>query len=159
MLGVDFNGFHRSLLSIKSILATRAVMARGASLLALLALLAGCAPPTGTAEELAPAGRDFLQRLRWKDYQGASAYLLPEHRQQFLGSFSAEELLHITDVQLEGVENAAAGQAVTWAVLEYYRLPSLSVRKFRLQLDWVYIGGKRLQPGSWLLSTPFPDIP
>lgn len=135
-------------------------MARGALLVVLLVLLAGCAPPTGTAEELEPAGRDFLQRLRWKDYQGASAYLLlPEHRKEFLGSFSAEEQLHITDVQLEQVENSAPGKAITWAVLEYYRFPSLSVRKFRMRLDWVYIGGKRLQPGSWLLSTPFPDIP
>jgi hypothetical protein len=128
-------------------------------ILALLMLLASCAPPSGTTEELTPAGRDFLQRLRWKDYQGAAAYLLPEHRQAFLGHFAVQDQLYITEVQLEQVESSAPGQGVTWGVLEYYRLPSVSVRKFRFQLDWTYVGGGRLQVGSWLISTPFPAIP
>jgi hypothetical protein len=136
-----------------------AVMARGVLLIATLALLTGCAAPTGTTEELTPAGRDFLQRLRWKDYQGASAYLLPEHRQEFLGHFTEQEKLHITDVQLERVDSTIPGQAVVWGVLEYYRLPSLTVKKFRFQLDWVYLGAGRLQGGAWHLSTPFPTIP
>jgi hypothetical protein len=141
------------------ILASPATMARRVLPVAILLLLASCAPPAGTAEELSPAGRDFLQRLRWKDYQGASAYLFPERRQEFLGHFAEQERLHITDVQLERVESSAPGKAVTWGVLEYYRLPSLSVQKFRFALDWTYVGGGRLQAGAWLIDSPFPPIP
>lgn len=136
-----------------------ALLARGFLLVVMLAQLASCAQPVGTVEDLASGGRDFLQRVRWKDYQGASAYLLPELRQGFVGRLAAEEQLHVTDVRLEPVENSSPGQASTWAVMEYYRLPSLSVRKFRFQLDWTYVGGGPLQPGSWLLSAPFPTIP
>jgi hypothetical protein len=159
MLGIDFNGSHRLLLSAPLILSRLPLLARVWLVAALLVLLAGCAPPVGTTEELTPAGRDFLQRLRWKDYQGAAVYLLPEHRQEFLGSFAAQEQLYITDVQLEQVEGTASGQGITRGVIEYYRLPSVSVRKFRFHLDWTYVGGGRLQVGSWQISTPFPAIP
>jgi hypothetical protein len=159
MFGIDFNCFHRILLSINLTLSRPSAIARGILTIIVLMLLAGCAPPTGTTDELEPAARDFLHRLRWKDYQGAAGYLLPEHRREFLSSFAEQENLYITDVQLEQVENSAPGQALTSGVLEYYRLPSLSVRKFRIQLEWTYVGGGRLRAGSWLISTSLPIIP
>jgi hypothetical protein len=48
---------------------------------------------------------------------------------------------------------------MTTSVIEYYQLPSTTVRTWRLRQEWEYAGGDRFQTGVWRIITPFPELP
>ena len=123
-------------------------------------LLFACAAVYEPAQEFKGAHQDFRQRLRWADHSGAARHIAPEFREAFLQLFAGLPDLHPVDVRVESVEFQDEGRrAETWTVLEYYLLPSLTVKKFRFRQEWAYVGGDRLHPGAWVITTPFPSFP
>lgn len=129
-------------------------------LVAAAVLLSSCGWAVRPAKEFAGASRDFAQRLRWKDFNGASRHLAEEHRTDFLERLGALEDLHIVDVRLESIDHHEEGKrAETRTVVEYYLLPSATVKKLRLNQEWSYEGGDRYRPGIWQITTPFPPFP
>lgn len=129
-------------------------------LLGLSLLLAGCGMVARPTEEFLPASNDYLQRLRWQDYHGVARHLLESEREAFLEQWSDQADLRMTDAQLDSLEFRGEGrQAQTRVTLEYYRLPSTTVKKLRLNQSWEYRGGDRTHPGQWLIVTPFPPPP
>ncbi len=126
----------------------------------LVALLWGCGALVLPGRELPLTSTDFHQRLRWQDYQGAARHLTDKHRPEFLSHFKSREDLHIVDVRLDTMEYVdGATTAVTETVLEYYQLPSVTVKKHRFRQQWEYQGGDRYHPGTWRIISPFPVFP
>jgi hypothetical protein len=126
----------------------------------LLCLMAGCAFLVRPGEGFEKASHDFAQRLRWQDYNGAGRYLTGQNREAFLKRFAALTDLHIVDVTVERAElGPEPDRGTTWMVLEYYLLPSPAVKKFHLQLHWVRLGGGEIHPGTWRITSAFPDFP
>jgi hypothetical protein len=101
---------------------------------------------------------DFTQRLRWMDYYGAARHLLPEHREAFLQRFTPLEDLRITDVRRLSAEPQPDGRVVVASVLEYYFLPSTTLRTFPFRQEWAYQVERKGLPGTWRAVTPFPEF-
>lgn len=123
-------------------------------------LLAACSTIEPPATRFPVTADDFLQRLRWGDFQGASQHLAGEYREDFLQQFTPLKDLHITDVRLEASTlREKDRRMVTWAVLEYYLLPSITIKTFRFQQEWALQKTDPHLPGEWVVVTPFPRFP
>jgi len=126
----------------------------------LLLLLAGCGLSAQPKKELSSAFKDYAERLRWRDYPYVAEYLQPEHRQEFLQRFSALEGLQVVDARLEAIDFSEADtRARTSLALEYYLLPSITVKKALLHQNWVYQGADSYHAGVWRIEGPFPPFP
>ena len=138
------------------------MMSLGKGLAALMSafLLLSCGMMVRPGQEFETASRDYVQRLRWMDHAGASRHHSEEHREDFRQRFGELKDLHIVDVRLESVDlREEVGRAETSIVLEYYLLPSATVRQLRLEQEWSYQGGDRYHPGVWRIISPFSGIP
>jgi len=137
-----------------------------AFLFCCLGLLAGCAE----LGDLSGVGKgrgaftmlseDFVQRLRWQDYVGAAAHLTEPNRQAFLDRFRKDRGLKITDVRLESLVFADQGsRADGELVVEYYRLPSLTVKTARFPVRWSFYGPDEPTPVGWKITMINPHLP
>lgn len=124
-----------------------------------LLLLTACSTVLPPGQFFEGATVDFTKRLRWMDYYGAARHLAPEHREPFLQLFTPLHDLHITDVTLQSAEPQPDGSIVTLNVLEYYLMPSTTVRTFHFRQEWAFRSESAGGPGIWLITTPFPDFP
>lgn len=134
-------------------------MGKGLAIAAAIFLLSSCGMIVQPAQEFETASRDYLQRLRWMDIAGASRHHSKEYREPFRQQFGELEDLHVVDVRLESVDlQEKAGRAETSIILEYYLLPSATVKRTRIQQEWSCLGGDRYNPGVWLIVSPFPEF-
>ena len=122
--------------------------------------LLGCATMMRPVELFPMGNEDFVRRLRWLDYPGAAQHMVEEVREDFLERFADNEDLRIVDFGTERIEFSADGrQVVVWHTLEYYLLPSATVKKERIRLEWEFREENKLFPGTWLITTEFPQLP
>lgn len=136
---------------------------RSRFLLLLMVLLAGCAlhgKVMNAQQSFNHSLDDFLQRLRWADLQGAAAHFDPPAREDFLTKFNNSKDLHITDVRLDHADYHAAEQTMdTWVVIDYYLLPSLTVKSFGFPQQWHYYPTAEYGIGEWRITSLFPAFP
>lgn len=135
---------------------------RSGILVTMLALLlGGCGGGLfSPVSEWPRVGDDFVHRLRWRDYTGAGAYVDESQRSNFLAWTTALEALQPVDGGLESfvfTEQGRRAEAV--AFLDYYRLPSARIERWRMVQRWEYQGGGRFTPGNWRLVAPLPELP
>jgi len=130
------------------------------ALLLTLWMLTACATLQPPAERFSSTHRDFLQLLRWQDFEGAAQYLEKPYRKEFLRQFRPLDDLRIVDVQAESVApGKTENRMVSRTVMQYYLLPSIAVKKFRFRLEWRYLGGDARHLGTWRIVSPFPPFP
>lgn len=130
------------------------------AMLLMVVLLSSCSWAVRPGETLLDARDDFTQRLRWQDCNGAGRYLAPEQKEAFLENCQVDEDLRFVNVEAQSVElSDDKRQADTVTLLEYYRLPSVVVKKYRLNQEWVYQQGEGMKQGVWQVVTPFPELP
>jgi hypothetical protein len=124
------------------------------AMLLMVILLSSCSWAARPGKTLLDARDDFAQRLRWQDCNGAGRYLVPESQEAFLESCQADDDLHFVSVEPLSVElGDDQRQADTVILLEYYRLPSVVVKKHRLRQEWVF------QDDNWRIKSTFPNLP
>lgn len=115
----------------------------------LWVLLGACAhaPARGSLEALRPAAETFHQRVRWRDFRGASELVVPEKRGRFLKVAGNERDLTVTDYQLEDAQLSADGQKATVVSrLSWVRLPSVSEQTDVVESVFVF------RDGAWFLD-------
>jgi len=135
-------------------------MLKGVLLLLLVGILsAGCSWMAVPRPDLDDAEQDFSTRLRWLDFPGAARHLRPEDQEAFREQFAALDGLHIADARLLGREEVEPGHIDSRLEIDYYRLPSVTVKTRRFTLAWEYVDLGRWQQGYWRISTPFPEFP
>lgn len=123
-------------------------------------LLLGCAATERQTRPFDDVVLDYMQRLRWHDWNGAAQHIPEEERDPFLQRMLEGEDLRMTDVRLEGVELQGDGtRAATRIAFEYYRLPSPTVKTVRAKQEWAYAEGDRTRPGGWRVLIPLPPLP
>ena len=123
-------------------------------------LLGGCAGLFNPAAEWPRVGDEFVQRLRWREYAGAAAYVAEERRSDFLVWTAALAPLQVVDGRIESfVLKDQDRRAEAIAVLDYYRLPSARLQRWQLTQQWEYRGGGTLTPGDWQLVGALPTPP
>jgi len=111
--------------------------------------------------EVAEMSRDdFMNALRWKQYKVAAEFMLPENRKDFLATFRKLKDIHITDVRLLDLQETAEGRRFETSIeMDYYLLPSVSLKTFSFTQDWVYFAGEDSSQKGFRIITSFPDFP
>lgn len=123
----------------------------------ITSLLASCYKTLDTRGRLVSSVRDFSERVRWKDANGAAGYFKKEHREAFIDLFDDRDDLHIVGVSVDRLQVDEPGLAFVRLALEYYELPSVTVKKIRLKQQWVLEQVKKGFPSEWKIATPFPE--
>lgn len=127
----------------------------------LLSSLVACTSHIQPVAELGEMSReDFINALRWKQFKVAASLMLPEYRQDFLATFNKAKDIHITDVRLMDLTVATEGRRFeTTLEMDYYLLPSVSLKTFRFDQTWVFFDGEDSTRQGFLIITSFPDLP
>jgi hypothetical protein len=102
----------------------------------------------------------FVQAVRWQDFQGASQFLVEDEREEFLEQFPRNKDLHMIDVRFERIElDEDVGEAETVLFVEYYMLPSPTVKEWRWTQQWQRLDSKYPEEDIWLIQAPPPVFP
>jgi hypothetical protein len=111
--------------------------------------------------ELGESSRDdFMNSMRWKRFKIAASLIQPEQRQDFMATFRPLKDIHITDVRLADLRTDADGRRFETSIdMDYYLLPSVTVKTFRFDQTWVYSDGDGPTPKGFFITTPFPEFP
>ena len=136
----------------------------GVAGLLLLGGLSGCAMDqlmSSPAEQGEKALEEFIRALRLEEYQAAASHLAPEYRLGFLDTFTPlKKDLTIIDVRIDEITLIEKGKQAEVAMeMEYFLLPSASVKTFLFNQTWVYHEGKEKEPAFYQVETPFPAFP
>ena len=103
---------------------------------------------------------DFVYALRWQQYDAAARFMKSEHRKDFLNTFTAAKDLDIVDVRLISAELSAEGRRTETVIeMDYYMLPSTTVKTFRFEQTWIYYDRDDQNEGYYEIVTPFPPLP
>ncbi len=130
------------------------------SVLLFCSLLTACLGPIDTGPGLVRTSQGFSESMRWQDYQGASRYLMPDVRDDFLKQFEKDEDLRIVGSEILNIDlHADEKWAQTEYALEYYRLPSTRIKKWYWTQRWQLIQEKMTKPGLWLVENAPPPLP
>lgn len=136
------------------------IFRRAVCVLLVTVLLASCGVLIRPAETFVSSQEDFSNRLRWRDCSGAGRYLAAEHKSEFLEFCLSDDDLHFLSVESQGTTLAVDQRsAETLTLVEYYRLPSMVVKKYRLKQQWVYHQPDHNKSGTWEITSPFPLLP
>ena len=128
--------------------------------LLVLLVIAGCGMVAMPQADFGREQENFAQRLRWHDITDAARYIEPLHRDAFIQEFLALDGLNITEVRCSARPAAEEPPTMVSQVeIDYYQLPSVTIRTRQIRLVWHYLGGDRWHPGTWLIEGPFPPFP
>ena len=132
------------------------------SALVLVLFLVACSSHTqAPPEKLGEMSRDdFMSALRWKQYMVAASLMKPEYREDFMATFRALKDIHIVDVRLIDLKITEEGRRFDTTIeMDYYLLPSVTVKTFLFTQTWVYFDGEDPALKDFLVVTPFPKFP
>ena len=111
-------------------------------------------------DDLGKKNDDFMLRVRWLDFPGAALYFNDELGKEFVTRFSEADDLKITAFTMSRVDVDVPQEKVTiHYLLEYYMLPSASVKKKRFSLTWEQMPASVAGEELWRITEPFPEIP
>lgn len=131
----------------------------GTTLVLTLALTA-CTLLNPPEKQRKTALDDFMYTLRWQQYPAAAEYFVSAHRRAFLEQMEALSGLNVTDVRLARIDLKAEGRrAETRLEMDYYLLPSATLKTLRIDQTWVYFETGDSEYNGFLITTPFPKIP
>ena len=127
----------------------------------LVLLLAACSShvqPTAALGEM--SRNDFMAAMRWKNFKAAASHMQPEYRQAFMKTFTSLKDIDITDVRLADLQIYEEGlRFETTVEMEYYLLPSVTVKTFSFDQTWLFYAGDDPAHQGFYIATPFPDFP
>lgn len=128
---------------------------------ALVSLLFACASQIAPSAELGGKYRkDFNSALRWKQFKVAAGHMKPEHSKAFLATFDELRDIDIVDVREVSVETFDENRRIEVTIeIEYYLLPSVTVKTFRFDQIWEFQGDETQSPIGYFIVSPFPEFP
>jgi hypothetical protein len=84
----------------------------------------------------------------------------PEFREDFLAAFNDLKDIHIVDVRLIDLQSSQEDRRFEATLeMDYYLLPSVTVKTFRFKQTWIYFDGEDPVLQGFLIVTPFPAFP
>jgi len=103
---------------------------------------------------------DFKDAMVWKKFDAAASLMLPEHRKEFLKTFRPLKDIQITDFKTIYLQPSDENRRYDATIeIEYYLLPSVTVKTFSFDQTWVYFDGDDPTQQGFLITTSFPDFP
>ncbi len=128
-------------------------------LILLLPVLSACLGNMDVGPGLDEITRRFSESMRWSDFPGAAGYVHPDVRGDFLEQFTEDDNLRIVESSYQSIGVPQDGKSKVEYVLEYYRLPSGTVHKWRWSQEWELVAGKVTEGGVWLIKNNPPVLP
>jgi hypothetical protein len=129
-------------------------------LMSLLLCLSACGAAFDEGPGLADVGEHFSEAMRWQDYVGAGSHLDKAVRGEFLDRFQQDEDLRVVESRIFSVElNPETESAKVDYRMEYYRLPSMRVKKWQWTQEWQLQQKKALKSGVWQIVNSPPEVP
>ena len=129
-------------------------------LVALLLLTTACTMLPSHKDDFTKKNEDFMTRVRWLDFPGASLHFEKEHRQELVERFEEIDDLKVTSFSMARADIDVPGEKVTVHYrLEYYRLPSVTVNKKKFSLTWEQPAIDSSGIAYWRITEPFPELP
>lgn len=128
----------------------------------LVSLLVACASQmTVPSAKLGEKYRkDFNSALRWKQYKVAASHMQPELRSEFLAIFDELKDIHIVDVRVVDAQSFDENSRFeTTLEMDYYLLPSVTVKTFRFDQSWEFQGSEEQPQRGYSIVSPFPEFP
>ncbi|MDX2478891.1 MAG: hypothetical protein QNK24_00985 [Desulfuromusa sp.] len=131
------------------------------TLLVLCQFLTACAGvgSVDTAPNMDKVTRGFSESMRWADYPTAATYVHVDVRHVFLEQFPEDDDLHIVESKTLSVVPQNEERAAAVYEMEYYRLPSTRIKKWRWAQQWRFIQETETQPGGWFIENEPPKLP
>lgn len=126
---------------------------------AALLLSAGCSAKPSSLSSLSKVADNFSKRLRWQDFSVASAYVAAAERDAFLGAWQGEKDLRVVASRVDAVKLIDPQTATVSMTIDYYLLPSNTIRQIASQQEWRYREGEGFEIGSWELVSGMPMLP
>lgn len=131
----------------------------GVLLLLSLVFAAGCASKPSPGSSLLKVTKAFSERMRWEDFDVVAAYVAAEEREAFLANWKVGDDLKVVETQVEGIKMLDEDTAEVSMTIDYYLLPSTTVKQVESQQEWRYTAGEKFQIGSWELVSGVPMLP
>ena len=114
--------------------------------------------PIGTIGEM--SRNDFMNAMRWKRFKDAASFMQADHRQDFMAIFTPLKGLHITDVRLASLQESAEDRRFEASFeMDYYLLPSVTVKTLSFDQTWVFFDGDDPAKQGFIIVSPFPAFP
>ena len=137
------------------------MIARCVGLLFLVALLAGCStnllrPPR---EEWPEIGNEFAKSLRWSGPDLAATFFTDVARPAFLAAYGDDGGLQVINLGHNPLGPPVDAKAQGVLAIEYYRSPSVSVKKASIPLEWSCVEAGALRPCRWQITTLLSRLP
>ena len=137
------------------------MISRCLGLLFLVALLAGCTtnllrPPR---EEWPEIGNEFAKALRWSGTDLAATFFTDAARPVFLTAYGADGGLQMINLGHNSLGPPAGAKAQGVLAIEYYRSPSVAVKKAHIPLEWSCIEAGPFLPCRWQIATLLDRLP
>lgn len=129
--------------------------------LVLLCMCTGCGLLDPSGADLNGTARDFSTLMRWGERESAAAFFVPSLQGDFLRRFAGLKELNVTSMELAVVPRQSGSDPATMRTrgqMEYYLLPSLTLKTLPLDLEWTLLGEPGMLPRSWRISSPFPSL-
>lgn len=103
---------------------------------------------------------NFKDAMVWKKFESAAGLMLPEHRKDFMKIFMPLKDIQILAVNTVYVQPFDENRRYDTTIeMEYYLLPSVTVKTFRFDQTWVLFDGEDPTQQGFLITTSFPDFP
>lgn len=104
--------------------------------------------------------KDFINAMRWKRFGVAAGLMQAEYREDFMATFMPLKDIHIFTIKNVNTKDTADGRSFEMSVeMEYYLLPSVTVKTFNFDQTWEYFDGDDPALQGFLIITPFPEFP
>ena len=128
-------------------------------LVGALVLTAACSVLPTYKDDFTKKNEDFILRIRWLDFAGASLHFENEIRTEFVERFEDVDDLKVTEFSIARIDIDAPKEKVTVHYrLEYYLLPSATIKKERFPLTWEKQPGDEQGKAYWRITDPFPEL-
>lgn len=129
-------------------------------ILLLVALLAGgCSSKPSPATSLVKVSKQFSERIRWQDFNTAAAFVNVDERKDFLANWKETKDLHVVGTKIDTIEMVDAETAEVTMTVDYYILPSATVKQIETRQEWLYREGGSFELGTWELVSGMPMLP
>lgn len=135
---------------------------RGLGLVLLITFLAGCTmnllrPPR---EEWPEIGNELAKSLRWSGADLAATFFSPGARRDFLTAYSdVGAALQVTNVRHDAAGPSLDNKAQGVLAIEYYRSPSVSIKRANIPLEWSCVEVSAILPCRWQVTTLLSRLP
>ncbi len=133
------------------------------TLLVLSLLVSGCSllQKKHEQDDFSTKTEDFMLRMQWGKFVGASLHFQEDLREPFLARFEDWDDFRVTDIELSRMTTEFVNgteRKSTYYLLEYYLMTDLKVHKEKIKIVWELAPQNENFDSYWRIVTPFPEL-